>query len=118
MKNNKISLISLGLSKQSRREFMRKAIYASPVLLSLPATPSFAQQGSGGGGGAGDPGGVLECRPSEPVGGGQTEICHFGPAPSSIINSQDILVDESEVASHILHGDGFGTCNAFFCNAS
>ena len=43
---------------QSRREFIRKALYSSPVLLTLPATPSFAQQGSGGGGstgGGGDP---------------------------------------------------------------
>ena len=38
----------------SRREFIRKAAYASPVLLTLPAVPSFAQQGSGAG--SGDPG--------------------------------------------------------------
>ena len=39
----------------SRREFIRKAAYASPVLLTLPAVPSFAQQGSGAG--SGDPNG-------------------------------------------------------------
>ena len=119
MKNKNNSSESPGSSQQSRREFMRKAIYASPVLLSLPATPSFAQQGSGGGGGGGtDPVGGVECMPTEPVGGGQTEICHFGSAPASIFNSEDIIVDESGIADHISHGDGFGTCNSFFCNAS
>ena len=122
MKNNNISLISLGLSRHSRRQFLRKAIYASPVLLTLPATPSFAQQGSGGGAGdtgdPGDTGGGLECIASEPPGGGQTEMCHFGPQPINLLNSQDIIVDESEINSHLLHGDAFGSCNSFFCNAS
>ena len=119
MKNNNISLVSLGLSKHSRRQFLRKAIYASPVLLTLPATPSFAQQGSGGGAGdPGDTGGGLECMPSEPVGGGQIEICHFGPQPINLLDSQDIVVDESELADHLAHGDAFGTCNTFFCGGS
>ena len=34
----------------TRREFLTRAAYASPVLLTLPAIPSFAQSGSGGGG--------------------------------------------------------------------
>ena len=128
MKNNNISLISLGLPKHSRRQFLRKAIYASPVLLTLPATPSFAQQGSGGGAGdpgdtgdtgdPGDTGGGAECMPSAPPGDGPIEICHFGPQPINLLGSQDIVVDESELADHLLHGDAFGTCNAFFCGAS
>ena len=31
----------------SRREFFQKAAYIAPVLLTLPASPSFAQSGSG-----------------------------------------------------------------------
>jgi uncharacterized membrane protein len=47
----------------SRRDFLRKAIYVSPVILSLPAVPSFAQSGSGGGTGSGGStgGGPLNC---------------------------------------------------------
>jgi hypothetical protein len=37
--------------QEDRREFLRKAMYIAPVLLTLPAMPGFAQIGSGGGGG-------------------------------------------------------------------
>lgn len=39
---------SRGDSK-SRRDFIRKLAYTTPVLLTLPATPALAQVGSGGG---------------------------------------------------------------------
>lgn len=31
----------------SRREFVKRAVYAAPVLLTLPAVPALAQGGSG-----------------------------------------------------------------------
>lgn len=118
MKNQNISSESSGSSQQSRREFIRKAIYASPVLLTLPAIPSFAQTGSGPVGGGGGPVGGDECAPTEPVGGGLTEMCHFGPAPASLSNSTDILVEQSEIAGELARGSRFGPCIAFFCGAS
>ena len=40
-----------GQRGSTRREFVRKASYSTPLLLTLPALPSFAQQGSGAAGG-------------------------------------------------------------------
>ena len=77
----------------SRREFIRKAAYASPVLLTLPAVPSFAQQGSGAGSGdpngdpngdpSGDPSGERDCdNQLQPI---QSDVaqnmCHFTRDP-------------------------------------
>jgi len=108
--------------QKSRREFIRKAIYASPVLLTLPATPSFAQQGSGGsvGGdpGGGDPG-TDPCAPTVPVGGSQVEMCLLGfDSDTGQLTFEDIIVNESEVDANLAAGALAGTCNAFFCNAS
>lgn len=38
---------------QSRREFIKKAIYTTPIILTLPAMLSFASAGTPGGGGEG-----------------------------------------------------------------
>lgn len=35
-------------ASSSRREFFQKAAYIAPVLLTIPASPSFARSGSGG----------------------------------------------------------------------
>lgn len=43
----------------NRRDFIRKAMYSTPVLLTLPALPSFAQVGSG----SGDPGNDIDVCP-------------------------------------------------------
>ena len=115
--------------QRSRREFMLKAAYASPVLLTLPAMPSFAQQGSGAGSGdpgdpGGDPGdpgtGELDCdNPLVPIDSDvATNICHFNDPPATFLDSEDLIVPNSEVDEHIAHGDGFGTCDSFFCGAS
>jgi len=32
---------------ESKREFVKKAAYVAPAILTLPASPSIAQQGSG-----------------------------------------------------------------------
>ena len=32
--------------KENRRDFLKKAAYAAPVVLTLKAVPAFAQQGS------------------------------------------------------------------------
>ncbi len=40
-------------ASSSRREFFQKAAYIAPVLLTLPASPSFARSGSDRGGGHG-----------------------------------------------------------------
>lgn len=103
-------------------------MYASPVLLTLPASPSFAQEGSAAGGGEppgggdtgnGDPGGVVDCMPTDPVGGGQVEMCQlsFDPVTGQLAY-EDIIVDESEVAGNLASGNLLGTCNSFLCNAS
>jgi hypothetical protein len=34
------------MTRQSRREFVKKAAYIPPVILSLAATPSYAKTGS------------------------------------------------------------------------
>ena len=116
---------------QSRRGFLRKAAYASPVLLTLPAVPSFAQQGSGAGSGdpngdpngdpTGDPtGDPIDCdNPLVPIESDVAQnICHFGPSPATSINSDDLIVPNAELDDHIAHGDGIGTCDSFFCGAS
>jgi hypothetical protein len=45
----------------SRRAFIRRAVYAAPVLLTLAAAPAFASTGSNGPGGSGGGGGT--CKP-------------------------------------------------------
>ena len=109
---------SKDLQQKSRREFIRKSIYASPVLLTLPATPSFAQQGSGGTtGGTGGDGG--ECQPTEPIGGGQFQMCALSfDASTGQISFENIIVDESEVADNLAAGNLLGTCESFLCAGS
>ena len=117
---NNTSEISVS-PQQSRREFMRKAMYASPVLLTLPASPSFAQQGSGavvGDPGGGDPG-TDPCLPTEPVGGGQVEMCQLTFDPDTgAFGFEDILVPESEVEQNLALGNLVGTCNSIICSGS
>ena len=120
---------------QSRRRFLRKAAYASPVLLTLPAMPSFAQQGSAGspgdGGDGGDPGGgdpgtgERDCdNPLQPIESDiATNMCHFTSDPvtgAPFADGDDIIVPltEAGVTDHLNHGDAFGTCDEFFCGAS
>lgn len=38
------------LTNGDRRSFVKKATYIAPLVLTLPAMPSIAQSGSGGGG--------------------------------------------------------------------
>jgi len=128
MKNNNQSSEDLSLSQQSRRQFVTKALYASPVLLTLPASPSFAQEGSAAGSGeppdGGDPGtggtgGVVDCMPTDPVGGGQVEMCQLSfDSGTGQLTYEDIIVDESEVAGNLANGNLLGTCNSFLCNSS
>jgi hypothetical protein len=109
------------VKKSSRREFIRKAAYASPVLLTLPATPSFAQRGSGGTGGTGGTGGDPEgdgdpCLAGTPaVGQDEVLICHLAPDAQTGAN---LGVTEAELPAHIDHGDVFGSCEEFFCGRS
>ena len=111
---------------QSRRRFLRKAVYASPVLLTLPAIPSFAQQGSAAGSGdpgdpGGDPGGPgtgeRDCdNQLQPIESDiATNICHFTDERT---DGDDLIVPNDATLDHLLHGDAFGTCDAFFCNLS
>jgi hypothetical protein len=119
---------------RSRREFIRKAVYASPVLLTLPAIPSFAQQGSGGAPGngddpvvvdpdVGDPGtGERDCdNPFQPIESDTVQnVCHFTADPvTDVINDgDDLILSNDDVANHLAHGDGLSTCDSFFCGAS
>ncbi len=118
---------------QSRRRFLRKAAYASPVLLTLPAMPSFAQQGSGAGSGdpgdpGGDPGGPgggeRDCdNPLQPIESDiATNMCHFTDVSASGVpgDGDDIIVPltPAGVTDHLQHGDALGTCDNFFCNTS
>lgn len=41
-------------NKQTRREFIKKAIYTTPVILTLPAMLSFASAGTPSNGGGGE----------------------------------------------------------------
>ena len=112
---------------QSRRRFLRKAVYASPVLLTLSAMPSFAQQGSGAGSGdpGGDPGGPgpgtgeRDCdNQLQPIESDiATNMCHF---TDDRTDGDDLIVPSTDagVTEHLLHGDAFGTCDNFFCNTS
>ena len=118
----------------SRRDFIRKAVYASPVLLTLPAVPSFAQQGSGGAPGdggdpvviepdVGDPGsGERDCdNQLEPIESDIAHnVCHFTPDPvtGALTDGDDLILGNADVSEHLSHGDGLGTCDAFFCGAS
>ena len=116
---------------QSRRRFLRKAVYASPVLLTLPAMPSFAQQGSGAGSGdpgdpGGDPGdpgtGERDCdNPLQPIESDIAQnICHIttDPVTGARFDGDDLILPNAEIDDHIAHGDAFGTCDALFCGAS
>lgn len=119
----------------SRREFIRKAAYTAPVLLSLPAAPSFAQQGSGAGTGdpgtgdpgTGDPGtgptpiSQLNCdQPLQPIDSDvATNMCELSfDADFEEIFYQDIIVDQNSVPGRLSQGDLLGTCDSFLCNAS
>jgi hypothetical protein len=43
-----MSSIDERVDDQSRRAFVKKAVYIAPVILTLKAVPAFASQGSGG----------------------------------------------------------------------
>lgn len=128
MNNDNKSSEDSGSSQESRRQFIRKAIYASPVLLTLPASPSFAQQGSGSGSGEpsdggdtgdGDPGAGGDCSPTDPIGGGQVQMCQLSIDPDTEeLILTDIVVGDSEVADNLANGTLLGTCESFLCNAS
>jgi hypothetical protein len=53
------------MKKETRREFVKKAAYVAPILMTLAANPSMARAGSGDGGGgdAVSHGGVLRTAP-------------------------------------------------------
>jgi hypothetical protein len=120
MKNKKVSSVNSTALQQSRRDFVRKAAYISPVILTLPAMPSFAQQGSGAGqntgGGDNDPTGD-GCSATQPpaASDGQVQMCRFN---SDMSGGQNIFIDESQVAAEVANGSVFGSCNDFFCSAS
>lgn len=129
--NNKISDAEDQTTEQrSRREFMLKAAYASPVLLTLPAMPSFAQQGSGasppddGDPGGGDPGGgsgEIDCgNPLEPIDSDVAEnMCRLVQDPVTLeISVQDIIVGNDDVEAELAQGSLRGTCASFFCDGS
>ena len=114
---------------QSRRRFLRKAAYASPVLLTLPAMPSFAQQGSGAG--SGDPGddpggggpgsGEVDCdNPMQPIDSDVAEnMCRLVQDPVTLeISVQDIIVGNDDVEAELAQGSLRGTCASFFCDGS
>ena len=118
--------------QQSRREFIRKAAYTAPALLTLPAAPSFAQQGSGTGHGSGDPGNgdpgtgprpasEIDCdNPLQPIDSDiATNMCELSiDADSGEFFFQDIIVDNDAVPGRLAEGDLLSTCDSFFCNAS
>lgn len=137
MKNNSPENDPPFNKQQSRREFIRKSVYAAPALLTLPAVPSFAQQGSGGGAGTGDPGtgdpgtggpgtgptpaSQINCdEPLQPINSDvATNMCELSfDADSGEVFFQDIIVDQSAVPGRLAQGNLFGTCDSFLCNAS
>jgi len=115
--------------RQSRREFIRKAAYASPVLLSLPAAPSFAQQGSGSGSGpvvdnppAGGPrpASSIDCsQPLQPIDSDVAQnMCQLSFDEDFNLFYEDIIVSQDAIPGHLAQGDLLGTCDSFLCNAS
>jgi hypothetical protein len=117
--------------RHSRREFIRKAAYATPVVLTLSAAPSFAQQGSGGGSGGGDTGGgdpgggprpasEFNCdEPLQPIDSDvATNMCEGSLGDGQEILFEDIIVSQDAVPGRLAEGDLFGTCDSFICNAS
>jgi hypothetical protein len=68
------------MMKTTRREVLKRAAYAAPVVLSLPAVPAFAQTGSGGGTGSGTDdeldcgGGEIFCFYEDPLEEGGTTV--------------------------------------------
>lgn len=118
--------------QHSRRDFIRKAAWVSPVLLTLPAAPSFAQQGSAGAPGTGDPGtgdpgtgptpiNELNCdEPLQPIDSDiATNMCELSfDADTGDLFFQDVIVDQNAVPGRISQGDVLGTCDSFLCNAS
>ena len=122
------------IMRQSRRSFILKAAYASPVLLTLPAAPSFAQQGSGAGSGPGgpdDPDGMpdlgprpiseLDCdQPLQPIDSDVAQnMCELSVDDDGVTGlMQDVIVDNDAVAGRLARGDLSGTCDSFLCDAS
>ena len=134
MNKNNPDVEDLLTLRQSRRSFIRKVAYSSPVLLTLPAAPSFAQQGSGAGGGVGDNGdpddmptmgprpiSELDCdQPLQPIDSDFAQnMCEltFDEDDGSIF-FQDVIVDNDAVAGRLEQGNLIGTCDSFLCNAS
>ncbi len=126
--------IVVTMTQQTRRQFLRKAAYASPVLLTLPAAPSIAQQGSAAGAG-GDMGGDMEppvmggpqpadqanCEmPMEPIDNEfALSVCDLTTDPNTgQLLGQDLIVNRDALPEVLERGGVFGTCDNFFCGAS
>ena len=116
-----------------RREFIRRAGYAAPVLLSLDAVPSFAQQGSSagshGGGGTGPeppvstgprPASEFNCEsPMQPIDSDvAVSMCEITQANDGTDLFQDIIVRPEQVPDSIARGNVLDTCDNFVCSAS
>lgn len=117
----------------SRREFIRRASYAAPVLLSLDAAPSFAQQGSGAGnmdGGGMDPQppvdtgprpqSAFSCEnPMQPIDSDvAVSVCEITDGPNGTLLFQDVIIPPEQVPGSIAQGNVLDTCDNFVCNAS
>lgn len=111
----------------TRRDLLKKAVYITPAVLSLPALPAIAQTGSGGEGGNGN-GAIFSCGVADQAIctiPGQGEICERemrtscipggGPAPdcSCLIREDTGMVqifNNGEAASSIVVPE-----DALFC---
>jgi hypothetical protein len=135
MKKINPAILDKPFKPHSRREFLRKAAYASPVLLTLPAAPSLAQQGSGsvGPGDPGDPGNPgnpTGARPASEIDCNQPltpfnsdaarSMCELtlDPVDNQTVLFEDVIVPTDAVPGQIARGNLLGTCDAFVCNAS
>lgn len=122
-------------NNHSRREFLRRASYAAPVLLSLDAAPSFAQQGSASGNSGG---GSMDPQPEPPVDTGPrpasafncenpmqpidsdvaVSVCEITDGPDGTSLFQDVIIPPEQVPSSVAQGSVLDTCDNFVCNAS
>jgi len=133
MNNKIVGLVVTRHENQTRRDFIRKVAYASPVLLTLPAAPSFAQQGSGSGGSSDPepptdgsntgprPSGELNCdQPLTPIDSDVAQsMCSFSVDDTTgELLFEDIIVSQDEIPGQLAQGNLMGTCEEFFCNAS
>lgn len=114
----------------NRREFLRRATYAAPVLLSLDAAPAFAQQGSAAGGGGMDPEPPVDTGPrprsafscDDPMQPIDSDVavstCEITSAPDGTALFQDVIITPEQVPGSVAQGNVLDTCDNFICNAS